>query len=74
MTKHIEKYFSFLDGQHHRKAGHELRELIHQEQLVMITIMVSRLMKQFHNLDISAEELAEKINSTVISPEVWETL
>ncbi len=71
MTTH---YLSFLDGEWHRKPGKELRELIHQEQLVMITMLVSKLMKQHHDLDISAPELAEAINSTIISPEVWENL
>ncbi len=67
-------YFSYLDGEWHPNFDKELRELIHQEQLVIITILVSKLMKQHHGLDISAAELAEAINSTVISPEVWESL
>ncbi len=67
-------YFSFLDGQFHPKIGHELREVLHQEQLVMITIIVSKLMKQHHGLDISPPELAEEINRTVIDPEVWNSL
>ena len=68
------EYFSFLDGEWHNNPGRELRELIHQEQLVIITVLVSKLMKQHHDLDVSAEELAEAINSTIISPEVWESL
>ncbi len=67
-------FFSFLDGEWHPNFGKELRELIHQEQLVITTMLVSKLMKQHHDLDISAPELAEEINSTVISPEVWKNL